>query len=24
MAARHWEKEIGNDTPEAGKIKFNI
>jgi hypothetical protein len=24
MAARHWEEEIGNDTPSAGKIKFNI
>jgi hypothetical protein len=24
MAARHWQKEIGNGTPDAGKIKFNI
>jgi len=24
MAARHWEKEIGNDTPDAGKIKVKI
>jgi hypothetical protein len=24
MAARHWEEEIGSDTPSAGKIKFNI
>jgi hypothetical protein len=24
MAARHWGKEIGNDTPDAGKIKVKI
>jgi Protein of unknown function (DUF4235) len=24
IAARHWGKEIGNETPSAGKIKFNI
>jgi hypothetical protein len=24
MAARHWGKEIGHETPDAGKIKFNI
>jgi Protein of unknown function (DUF4235) len=24
MAARHWEKEIGNDSPDAGKIKVKI
>jgi hypothetical protein len=24
MAARHWEKEIGNDSPEGGKIKVKI
>jgi len=24
LAARHWEKEIGNDSPEGGKIKVKI
>ncbi len=24
MAARHWGKEIGHETPDSGKIKFNI
>jgi hypothetical protein len=24
MAARHWEKEIGNDAPDAGKIRVTI
>jgi hypothetical protein len=24
MAARHWGKEIGHETPDAGRIKFNI
>jgi hypothetical protein len=24
LAARHWEKEIGNDQPEGGKIKVKI
>ena len=24
VAARHWEKEIGNDSPEGGKIKVKI
>jgi hypothetical protein len=24
MAAKHWQKEIGNDTPDSGKIKVKI
>jgi Protein of unknown function (DUF4235) len=24
MAARHWGKEIGNDTPDGGKMWFRI
>jgi len=24
MAARHWEKDIGNDAPDAGKIRVTI
>jgi hypothetical protein len=24
LAARHWEKEIGNDAPDNGKIKVKI
>ncbi|HEY6813071.1 MAG TPA: DUF4235 domain-containing protein [Propionibacteriaceae bacterium] len=24
IAARHWEKEIGNDSPEGGKIIVKI
>jgi Protein of unknown function (DUF4235) len=24
MAARHWGKEIGNETPDSGKIKVKI
>lgn len=24
MAARHWAKDIGNQTPDGGKIKIKI